>query len=74
MSTPLEALDTIVATLKADVAAEIKAVHDRISAIVAAAQGGTVIDPAELQAQVDALNALHQTLTADTAALPAATS
>jgi hypothetical protein len=74
MSTPLEALDTIVATLKADVAAEIKAVHDRISAIVAAAQGGTVIDPAELQAQVDALNALHQTLTADTATLPAATS
>jgi hypothetical protein len=74
MSTPLEALDTIVATLKADVAAEIKAVHDRISAIVAAAQGGTVIDPAELQAQVDALNALHQTLTADTAALPTATS
>jgi hypothetical protein len=73
MSDPLQPLDDAVAEIKADVATEIKAIHDRITAIIAAANGATVIDPAELQASVDALSALHTTLTADTAALPTAT-
>lgn len=72
---PLSPLAAAVAEVKADVAAEIAAIHARIVAIIAAATGsGTSVDPAELQAQVDALGALHTTLTADTAALPTATS
>lgn len=75
MSDNLGSLKAAVETIKADVAAEIKAVHDRIVAIIAAATGtGVSVDPTELQAQVDALNSLHQTLTADTASLPTATS
>lgn len=75
MSDPLDPLKAAVAQIKADVAAQIKAAHDRIVAIIAAATGaGAQVDPAELQAAVDDLNTLHQTLTADTAALPGATS
>lgn len=88
MTSPLQSLNDVVATIKADAAAvlaaaaaEVSAVHARIVAILAAAAGGTVIDPAELQAQVDALTAAHTSLqaaaaslTADTVALPGASS
>lgn len=77
----LEALDTAVATVKADAAAiltaagnEVKAVHDKIAALAAAAAGtGTQVDPVDLQAQVSALNEAHQKFVAATAALTADT-
>lgn len=62
-----------VAQIKTDVAADIAAAHARIQAVIAAAQGNAV-DPAALAAPLADLQALHATLTADTAALPTATS
>jgi hypothetical protein len=74
MADALQPLNDAIAQLKADVAAEVAAVHARIVAIIAAATGsGVSVDPAELQSAVDALGALHSTLTADTTALPGAT-
>lgn len=70
----LKPLTDAVAAVFAAADAEITAIHARLSAIAAAATGGTVIDPAELQAQVDALSNLKAKLAADTAALPTAVS